>query len=243
VAVILVLLIVIGGVVGVFMLLQPSSSYKPEPGIPKLEYYTTDLVGVLTYNDLVDIDAVCEEVGRNSSSEMAVVVVNSTYPYDIDYYALRTFQYNQIGKAGKDNGVLIVVATEDKTWRIEVGYGLEGILTDTRVNRLAHEYLEPNMTAGFYGDGLFWLTLNIGQIIEDEYTGDRSGGPAFEVFGYGLTWTEIAIIVVVFIVLTIITRGRAIYPILWILSLITGGRGGGGFGGGRSGGGGASGRL
>jgi uncharacterized protein len=242
VAIILVAALVVGGALaGAYVLLQPSSK-DPEPGIPKLEYYTTDLAGVLSLDDLNYIDEVCYEVDSNSSCEMAVVVVNTTQPYDINYFALRTFQYNQIGKVGRDNGLLIVVATDDDAWRIEVGYGLEGILTDVRVKHLAEQYLEPNMANGTYGDGLFDLTVEIGLILEDEYQGDRSGKPAFEIFGVGLSWTEIAIIAVVVVVLSIITKGRILWPLIWILSMM-GGRGGGGFGGGRSGGGGASGRT
>jgi uncharacterized protein len=227
VAALLALVIVIGGVlVGAYVLLKPSST-GPEPGIPTLEYYTTDFAGVLTIDDLNWIDQVCYDVDVNSSCQMAVVVVNSTQPYDISYYALRTFQNNQIGREGRDNGVLIVVATEDKEWRIEVGYGLEGILTDIRVNSLAKAYLEPELAVENYGDGLFNLTVEMGLIIEEEYSGDRSGSPAFEIFGYGISWTEIAIVAVVVIALTIVTKGRAIYPILWILSMMGGRRGGG----------------
>jgi uncharacterized protein len=243
VAIVLVAALVVGGALaGAYMLLQHSSK-DPEPGIPKLEYYTTDLAGVLSLDDLDYIDAVCYEVDSNSSCEMAVVVVNTTYPYDIDYFALRTFQYNQIGNAGRDNGVLVVVATDDHAWRIEVGYGLEGILTDVRVKHLAEQYLEPSMLNGTYGDGLFDLTYEMGLILEDEYQGDRSGKPAFEIFGVGLSWVEIAIIAVVVIVLSIITRGRILWPLIWILSMMSGRGGRGGFGGGRSGGGGASGKT
>ncbi len=241
VAGLLVLAIVVGGTVaGAYLLLKPSSSGGSDPGIPKLDYYATDLAGAISEDDLYWLGEVCYEVDSNSSCEMAVVVVNTTHPYDINYFALRTFQYNQIGKAGKDNGVLVVVATDDNTWRIEVGYGLEGILTDVRVKHLAQEFLEPNMTAGSYGDGLFELTAAMGDIIEIEYQGDRSGTPAFQIFGVSLSWFDIAIIAVIVIVLSIITRGRILWPLVWVLTLMSG-RGGGSFGGGRSGGGGASG--
>jgi uncharacterized protein len=241
VAVLVVLVLVIGGAVaGAYLLLKPSSSGGSDPGIPKLDHYATDLAGAISSDDLYWIGEVCHEVDTNSSCEMAVVVVNTTQPYEINYFALRTFQYNQIGKAGKDNGVLVVVATDDDTWRIEVGYGLEGILTDVRVKHLAQEFLEPNMTAGSYGNGLFELTAAMGDILENEYQGDRSGTPAFQIFGVSLSWVDLAIIAVIVIVASIVTRGRVLFPIIWILSLL-GGRGGGGFGGGRSGGGGASG--
>lgn len=221
-------------------LLLRTAGDDAESGIPELEYYATDLSGTVSDDDLYYIGEVCYEVDLNSSCEMVVLVVNTTYPHDIEYFSLRTFQHNGIGKAGQDNGVLIVVATDDQTWRIEVGYGLEGILTDVRVSHLAQEYLQPNMTAGSYGDGLFELTYAIGEILITEYDGDRSRGPAFPVVGVPLSWGEWAIVAVVFVVVVIVTKGAALRPLLWLLAILAGGRGGG-FGGGRSGGGGASG--
>lgn len=234
-----VLVIVIGGMVAGYLLVRTTTG-REGGSIPELRYYATDLSGEISEDDLYYINELCYEVDVNSSCEMAVLVVNTTYPDGIDYFALRTFQSNQIGKSGQDNGVLVVVATDDNKWRIEVGYGLEGILTDVRVSHLAEELLVPNMTAGSYGNGLFELTCALGEIMVLEYEGARPAAPAFPVGGIPLTWGEWAIIAVVFVVLVIVTRGAALRPFLWILAIIGGGRRGG-FGGGRSGGGGASG--
>ncbi len=238
-AAVVVIVVVIGGVAAAaYLLLFPSSAQREE-GIPTLEYYTTDLAGALSEDDLYYIDGICDVVNENSTCEMAVVVVNTTYPHDIEHYALRTFQYNGIGKEGRDNGVLVVVATDDQEWRIEVGYGLEGVLTDVRVFRLAEEFLVPNMTAGSYGDGLFELTYAMGTILEDEYSGDRSPVRTYPISWIPLTWNDWMLVGGAYVVLVIATRGWALRPLLLILALVTGGRGG--FGGGRSGGGGASG--
>lgn len=235
-----VLAILIGGTIAAaYLILHPSGEGREE-GIPELEYYTTDLAGALTESDLYYIDALCDIVNENSSCEMAVVVVNTTHPHDINYYALRTFQYNGIGKEGRDNGVLVVVATDDGSWRIEVGYGLEGILTDVRVNRLAQEYLVPNMTAGCYGDGLFELTFAMGTILETEYSGDRTSDRTYPISWIPLTWGDWALVGVAYILLAVVTKGWALRPLLFLIAIMSGGRGG--FGGGRSGGGGASGR-
>lgn len=234
-----VLAIVIGGTVAAaYLVLRPSTTERDER-IPELEYYTTDLAGVLSEADLYNIDGVCGIVNDNSSCEMAVVVVNTTEPYDINYFALRTFQYNEIGEEGRDNGILVVVATEDHAWRIEVGYGLEGILTDVRVNDLAQEYLVPSMDQGYIGDGLFDLTYAIGEILETEYSGDRSPGKTYPISFIPLTWGDLAWMAVIYIVLVVVTKGLALRPLIFLLSMFGGGKAG--FGGGRSGGGGASG--
>lgn len=232
-------ILIVAVVAGGYLLVRPTGG-DGESNIPELKNYATDLAGVISEDDLYYIGEVCYEVDRNTSCEVVVLVVNTTHPSDIDYFSLRTFQHNGIGKSGQDNGVLVVVATDDSAWRIEVGYGLEGILTDVRVSHLAEEYLAPNMTAGSYGNGLFELTYAIGEILILEYDGDRSTGPAYPVGGVPLTGGEWAIVAVVLIVVVIVTRGAALRPLLWLLALLAGGRRGG-FGGGRSGGGGASG--
>lgn len=239
VVVILFIAIMLGAIVaGTYMLLKEPDR---DEGIPTLVPYANDFAGVLTYDDIELLDYISYIVDDETSCEIAVVVVNSTQPHDINYFALRTFQYNGIGKEGRDNGILVVVATDENLWRVEVGYGLEGILPDVRVKHLAEEFLEPNMTAGYYGQGLASLCDEMGYIILTEYTGETGGDPAYPIDGVPLTWWHIGLIIVVVIVLSIFTKGRIIWPLIWILSLLAGGRGG--FGGGRSGGGGAWGKL
>jgi uncharacterized protein len=240
VAGLLVMVLLAGTIIaGGYLLLRPSPNIE-ETAFPTLEYYATDLAGAMSEDDIYYINQLCFEVDASTSCEMAVLVVNTTHPSDINYYALRTFQHNTIGKAGSDNGLLVVIAIDDRAWRVEVGYGLEGVLTDVRVKHLAEEFLVPNMTTSLYGDGLFELTYALGTILETEYEGTGSGDPAFPVDGVPLTGGQWALVIVVFVVLCIVTRRMVVRPLVWLLVILTGGRGG--FGGGRSGGGGASGK-
>ena len=70
-----------------------------------------------------------------------------------------------IGKAGKDNGVLILIAIDEQEWRIEVGYGLEGDITDIQTNRIAQEILVPELKQGNYGEALYDTVVSIAQLI------------------------------------------------------------------------------
>jgi len=215
--------------------------FKPDPrfeGIPELEYYVTDEVGVL-YN-YYEIEEVCYTVDAESSCEIAVLVVNSTLPRSANEFALRTFQMNEIGKEGKDNGVLILIVTGTREWKVEVGYGLEGVITPTFLNQVATDYVVPYLERDDYGEGVYNMALFIGTEILDKYEGSESGDPAFPINGIPLTVTHWAIIIIVMIALTAVTRGRIWYLLFFILTF---GRGGGGFGGGRSGGGGGGGRF
>ncbi len=240
ISVILVALLVIGAIAVSFRLLFPPKDTRFE-GIPTIYPYVNDPADALSYDSYVSIDNLCYEIDYETSCEVAILVVNSTQPNDISYFALRVFQKNEIGKQGKDNGLLIVVAVADKTWKIEVGYGLMGILTGARVADLAASYLVPNIENGTLEDGLYDVTYEIGTILVNEYTGGSTGKTAYPISWVPLTaWQWVGVIVIV-VILSIVTRGRILLPLLWIIQLIGGGRGK--FGGGRSGGGGARGRF
>lgn len=221
-----------------------SALFPPEDprfvGIPTIQPYANDFSGTLDAGYKEWLDDICYNIDYDTSCEVAVLIVNSTLPNDINYYALRTFQKNGIGKEGKDNGVLVLVAVQDKHWRIEVGYGLMGILTGATVTNLGKTYLTPYLNDTQYlGDGLVDLTTDIGTIIVNEYTGDTSGTPAYPINGIPLELWQWALIIVVVVVIGVATRGRAF---LWIFLLIRSAGGGGGkWGGGRSGGGGGRG--
>jgi uncharacterized protein len=209
-------------------------------GIPTIYPYANDNAGALEIGDKEWIDSICLEIDQETSCEVAVLVVNTTQPNDISYFTLRTFQKNAIGKEGRDNGVLILVAVDDDAWKIEVGYGLMGILTGARVTDLANEFLVPEMTdIGSLGFGLVDLTTAIGNILVDEYTGSAGGNPAYPIQGIPLESWQWILLIGVIILIIVATRGRALVFIFWIFQGL--GRGGGKWGGGRSGGGGGRG--
>lgn len=215
---------------------------SPDPrfeGIPELEHYVTDDVGVL-YDSYYDIQDLCYTVDYETSCEIAVLVVNSTLPREANEYALRTFQLNGLGKEGKDNGVLVLIVTSTREWKVEVGYGLEGVLTPTFINQVALDYVEPYLEEDDYDTGLYNMILLLGTEILDKYEEPESGDPAFPIEGVPLTFWQWVIIIAVLVGLTAVTRGH-----IWliVMHLLFRGGGRGGFGGGRSGGGGGGGRF
>lgn len=218
----------------VLVALVASSAPSSGQEIPTIYLYVNDLAtpGALLTNEENDLTDLCYQVDSLSSAEIAILVVNRTLPMDIDTFAFRVFEANAIGKAGKDNGLLIVVATDERAWRIEVGYGLEPILTDAKVADFGRTWLEPALAVGDYYGGLHDVTLAIGQEIVDLYEGGSGSNPDLWVWD----WRGIALGVVIFLALGVLTGGRVF---LWIGNLFRRG----GFGGGRSGGGGAKGRA
>lgn len=210
-------------------------------GYPELEYYVTDQAGVLLMQDIYDIEDLCYEVDTATGAEIAVLIVPTTSPDTIESYAVKTFEKSGIGEEGKDNGLLLLIAVDDRAWRIEVGYGLEGILPDLKVNEIADTHLTPYLVEFNYYEGILYTVAELGIIIVENYTGpppEEEEGPWQPISFLPLNWWQLLIAVSVTIFVLILTGGRIF---LWVGGSFGGGRGG--FGGGRSGGGGSSGRF
>lgn len=86
----------------------------------------------------------------------------------VEEYAVKLFEKWGIGKKGTDNGLLILVSKNDREYKIETGYGLEGTITDARASRIGRNILEPNFKREEYGNGLYEAVLEIKGLVEKE---------------------------------------------------------------------------
>lgn len=221
--------------------LLPLVSLGAAAEYPTLVYYVTDQMDVLASYEEYDIEDICVEVYERTGAEIVVLIVNTTFPDGIDIFAVETFERNGLGQEGKDDGLLILVSVAESAWRIEVGYGLEGILPDSKVGDIGTTYLSPNLTVGDYYSGLYGTVYAVGIEIVNNY----EGTPQESKSPYPIPWIplktwQLVLVIGVVAGLAIITRGRVFLPLL----LFFRNRGGGGksWGGGRSGGGGARGK-
>ena len=148
-----------------------ASNRPAEPAVPDVFLYVNDLAQppTLASEEFDSITALCQEVDYRTSAEIAVLVVNTTQPFGINAFAAKTFEANGIGKRGMDNGVLILISMDEQAWRIEVGYGLEGVLNDAKVGRIGRTELVPNLETGDVYTALHNTTLAVGQEIVDNY--------------------------------------------------------------------------
>ena len=194
--------------------------------IPSVYLYVNDLTSppTLLRSEADDITYICYQVDNLTSAEVAVLIVNSTQPLGISQFAVKTFQSNGIGKAGRDNGVLIVVSTNERQWRIEVGYGLEGVLNDAKVGSIGRSTIEPAFASGDLYGGIYNATVQVGQEIVDHYDGQGKNPSLFT-----WNWKGIAITIAIFLL-----TGGSVISVRGIYRRS-------GYGGGRSGGGGAEG--
>ncbi len=221
--------------------------------------YVDDFAHVLDAQTQQRLNEMGREIDHRANAQIAVVTVKSLEGTPIEDFASQLFKKWGIGGKKTDRGVLILFAVEDRHYRVEVGYGLEGILNDAKVGTFAREMI-PQLRAGDYSGAATALTGRIADVIaEDAKIEPVSGLPAprapdtgtrVQTGSSGPSLLTIVVGIVVVLFLLLLPGGRTL---LWLLfSMLIGGGGGGGrdddrgggfggFGGGSSGGGGASG--
>jgi uncharacterized protein len=160
----------------------------------------TDQTATLTDEQKSALEQTLRSFEARKGSQVAVLIVPSTAPETIEQYALRVAEQWKPGRKNVDDGALLVVAKDDRTLRIEVGYGLEGALTDAASKRIISEIIVPRFRQGDFYGGITAGVDRILRVIDGEPLpkpeGRRPGG----------------------------TRGiGAILPVMMILALVVGG--------------------
>jgi uncharacterized protein len=137
-------------------------------GIPELRGPVTDLTGTLTPDQIATLDQRLRAFEAKKGSQIAVLIVPTTQPETIEQYSIRVAEEWRLGRKGVDDGVLLVVAREDRAVRIEVGYGLEGALPDVLANRITDQVIVPRFRSGDFYGGVASAIDRIIAIIEGE---------------------------------------------------------------------------
>jgi uncharacterized protein len=136
----------------------------PEPPVIPRDH-VTDLANVISSDVKTQLNALLLELEQKTTSQVLVLTVQSLDGQSIEEFAFNTKEKWKLGQKGKDNGVLIAVAVKDRKYRLEVGYGLEGVLPDSLVGTIGREYLVPYFRKGDYSTGIANATAAIIQTI------------------------------------------------------------------------------
>ncbi len=129
-----------------------SAAVGDQVPVPPLQARVTDLTGTLTAPQQAQLEQTLSAFEAQKGSQIAVLMVPTTQPETIEQYSIRVATAWRLGRKGVDDGALLLVAKEDRTLRIEVGYGLEGIVPDAVANRITDEVITPYFRQGdFYG--------------------------------------------------------------------------------------------
>ena len=154
--------------------------------VPPLKARVTDLTGSLTGEQLAGLEARLTAFERQKGSQLAVLIVPTTQPEDIEQYSIRVVEQWKLGLKGVDDGALLLVAKNDRKMRIEVGYGLEGALNDATCKRIVAEIIAPRFKQGdFYGgissgvDGIMAVVQGE-PLPEPQQRASRSGPASWE---------------------------------------------------------------
>jgi uncharacterized protein len=125
---------------------------RAEVPVPALEARVTDLTGTLSAQQKADLESRIAAYEARRGSQIAVLMLPSTKPEEIEQYSIRVAEAWKIGRKGVDDGLILVVAKQDRRLRIEVGYGLEGAIPDSIARRVIEERIAPRFRDGdFYG--------------------------------------------------------------------------------------------
>ena len=131
--------------------------------LPKPAGRITDLANIIDSATESELDSRLNELERTTSSEVAVVTVPSLDGVAVEDYAVRLFKEWGIGQAKTDNGVLVLVAPNEREMRIEVGYGLEGVLPDGLAGQIIRENFTPRFRDNDYSGG---IRDGVGRVID-----------------------------------------------------------------------------
>ena len=123
-----------------------------EVAIPPLQQRVTDLTQTLSANEQAALESKLAQFEQQKGSQIAILLIPTTQPEAIEQYAIRVAEAWKLGRKGVDDGILILVAKEDRKMRIEVGYGLEGIVPDSIANQIILDAMKPRFKQDdFYG--------------------------------------------------------------------------------------------
>jgi uncharacterized protein len=137
----------------VFFLISMQAALA-DPDFPSLSGRVVDGAGLLSAADEVEIDQMSKALEDKSSDQLVVVTLPSLQGYAIEDFGVRLARHWQIGQKDTNNGVLLIVAPKERKVRIEVGYGLEGVLTDTLAGNIVHNRILPAFRAGRMAQGI-----------------------------------------------------------------------------------------
>jgi uncharacterized protein len=223
----------------------------------------TDLTATLTDEQKSGLEQTLRSFEARKGSQVAVLIVPSTAPESIEQYALRVAEQWKPGRKNVDDGAILVVAKDDRTLRIEVGYGLEGALTDAASKRIISEIIVPKFRQGDYYGGITAGVDRILRVIDGEPLPKPEERLPGRTRGIGSILPVMMILAVVLggVLHTVLGRfpgalvtGGAVSVVAWMLAgaisvalvagviaflftLLSGGMGGRGLGGGGLGGG------
>jgi uncharacterized protein len=143
--------------------------------VPRLKGRINDYAGMLSPETANRLDAQLADLERTDSTQVVVLTIPSLEGQSLEEYSIKVAQAWGIGQKGKDNGALLLVSKADRKVRIEVGYGLEGVLTDALSGRIISQNIVPAFKAGNFDAGIQAGVSAVIAAVRGEYQGSAKG--------------------------------------------------------------------
>lgn len=216
--------------------------------VPPLTAPVNDYAQLFTKSEVQELNTFLYSVDQNSDLQIAVLTIPSLEDETIEDFSIRVAERWELGKKEKDSGVILVIAAQERKLRIEVGYGLEELITDAQSNKIIRSVIIPYFEKQEYGKGALMGVKNIaGLVLKDESLINKTVQEQEQKDSDSIPLPIIIFLIIVFLFGSRFMPGGLFWPLLFFSS----GRRGFGSGssssdrfsgkGGRFGGGGASG--
>jgi len=140
-------------------------------------HYVEDYAKVINSSHEQALNGILQELEQKTGTQYIILTVQTTEAVPIEQFAIELAEKWKLGQKGKDNGMLFVLAAKDRRYRFEVGYGLEGFITDQFCGRVGREVLVPFLKKGDYSQGIYQANLQVAQKIAAESGVTLTGMP------------------------------------------------------------------
>ncbi|MBI5918188.1 MAG: YgcG family protein [Nitrosomonadales bacterium] len=152
----------------IFLLLLLPCTATAEVAVPSLTARVTDLTGTLSAEQRGSLESRLQAYETQKGSQIAVLLLPTTQPETIEQYSIRVVEQWKLGRTKVDDGVLLLIAKDDRALRIEVGYGLEGVLPDAIAHRIIAEDITPLLKQGDFFGGINAGVTRIMAVVQGE---------------------------------------------------------------------------
>jgi len=196
-----------------FFLLLPAIFPPPacaqDPAALRFDDYVLDQAGLLRVEEKRELASLLADFDQKTTNQFLVVILPSLPPAtSLELYSLELAEAAKTGRAGKDNGLLLLILRDDRKIRIEIGTGLEEKITDGRAGRVIREILAPAFQRDEYYPGIKAAMLNLMNRVDPSYAPAAGGGGFPESDGQNLPFLPVLILVLFVVFFSLLDQRR-----------------------------------